>query len=246
MTTLTTTRRRYYNNTGDSYESSRYADAHMDGYRDFRNQTLLSILQDNFGSTNLRILEVGCGTGLTLQFLSRTSRDYSLFGIDLSDTMLQQAADKADALENAPKLSIGDADRLPYADKQFDVVFATRFIHQFSHAAKQQLWREFKRVTRSNGLIVLEFYARPYHHLRYYLGGKKGRSAEAYFSHYPTRKEVREIVNGPPQIYPLRLPGARVIASALGENLLRRATTAIGHASGGLLIDEYFVAARNR
>jgi ubiquinone/menaquinone biosynthesis C-methylase UbiE len=246
MTIPTTTRRRYYNNTGDSYESSRYADTHMGGYRDFRNQTLLSILNEAFGPASLRVLEVGCGTGLTLQFLSRTSRDYSLFGIDVSDTMLLQAAEKGAALENRPKLSIGDADRLPYRDRFFDVVFATRFIHQFSHSAKQQLWREFQRVTRKDGLIVLEFYARPYHRLRYYLGGRKGRSAEAYFSHYPTRKEVREIVSDAPQIYPLRLPGARVIASALGENVLRRATSVIGRATGGLLIDEYFVAARNR
>src|SRR5687768_11980052 len=106
MSTPTTTRRRYYNNTGDSYESSRYADAHMDGYRDFRNQTLLSILKTNFGTAPLRILEVGCGTGLTLQFLSSSSDDYALFGIDVSDTMLQQAAEKGLALKNRPKLSI--------------------------------------------------------------------------------------------------------------------------------------------
>ena len=242
--TSTTFRRRLYNATGDGYEAGRYGDRHMESYRAFRDDTLLSILKDSFGTTPLKILEVGCGTGLTLQFLARSSARYSLFGVDASDTMLGQAATKASALANAPKLSLGDAGKLPYRDESFDVVFATRFIHQFSHVVKQQLWAEFRRVTRNGGLLVVEFYARPYHWLRYFSGARKGRSEEAYFRHYPSSAEVREIVGGRPQVYPLRLAGTRVIAAAVGDQALRRATTIAGQIGGSLLLDEYFVAAR--
>lgn len=246
MAAPTTARRRYYDATGDDYETSRYADRHMDGYRAFRNSTLLSILNNDFGTQKLRILEVGCGTGLTLEFLGQASPEYALFGMDVSDTMIRQAAQKAQALRNQPKFALGDADRLPYRDGLFDVVFATRFIHQFSHSVKQQLWREFQRVVRKDGLIVMEFYARPYHRLRYYLGGAKGRSQEAYFSHYPTRNQVREIVAEPVKVYPLRLPGSRLVSRALGETLLRRLTQFVGRSSRGLFMDEYFVVSRNR
>ncbi len=164
----------------------------MDAYRAFRNRTLLAILKSKLSKEGLRILEVGCGTGLTLEFLAQSSRDYSLYGLDVSDTMLRQAAAKGAFADNRPRLALGDADKLPFRDGTFDVVLSTRFIHQFPHETKRQLWREFGRVAAKDGIIISEFYAGPYHWLRYYLGrGAKGRSPEAYFSHFPTRREMR-------------------------------------------------------
>jgi ubiquinone/menaquinone biosynthesis C-methylase UbiE len=217
----------------------------MDTYREFRNDTLREILTAAFGQRELRILEVGCGTGLSLDFLARVSDRYSLFGMDASDTMLRQAAEKAAVHRHRPMLTLGDAGKLPFASGAFDVVFATRFIHQFPHETKRRLWQEFQRVLRPGGSTILEFYARPYHLLRYYFGARKGRSAETYFRHYPSRAEVLDIVGGPLQIHPLRLPGAR-LASALGDSLLRRATRFVGRLGGGLLLDEYFVVASKR
>jgi len=247
MTERTTSRRRYYNNTGEGYEASRYSDRHMGDYRDLRNATLASALSDSSARCDARMLEVGCGTGLTLEYLSHLSPDYRLFGIDLSETMLLQAGEKASRLQNKPRLAVGDAGRLPYPDGLFDVTLSTRFIHQFTHEDKKRLWREFQRVTRKDGIIIVEFYARPYHWLRYYLGdGAKGRPHEGYFRHFPTRREVRDIVSSPMRVYPLRMPGSRVVRRFLGEKLLRQVTRMAGLATRGLLTDEYFVVSRNR
>ena len=245
MADQTTSRRGYYNRTGSGYEVGRYAETHMEDYRAFRNQTLAEILRDAGVGPKARILEVGCGTGLTLEYLSGLPGDYRVFGMDLSDTMLKQADQKAKRLPNPPRLLVGDAGRLPYEDGLFDVTLATRFIHQFTHADKKRLWNEFRRVTRKGGITVVEFYARPYHWLRYYMGdGAKGRSYEGYFNHYPTRGEVRDVVGSAMRLYPLRVPGAKVFGRVFGDGALRIATRAIGQATGGLLIDEYFVVAR--
>jgi SAM-dependent methyltransferase len=244
MTSSRTPRRRFYNSTGERYEPGRYGDRHMGSYRAFRNDTLLRIIKDAFGAQPLRVLEVGCGTGLSLEFLAQAVTRYSLFGLDASETMLRQAALKGSVLEDPPKLVLGDAVRLPYSRDLFDVVFATRFIHQFPHEVKRGLWEEFRRVVRPGGLIVLEFYARPYHWLRYYLGARKGRTRDAYFQHYPSLNDVRNIVGEPIQIHPLRLLGSRIVRTALGERLERRATRAGGRILGGVLLDEYFIAAR--
>lgn len=246
MTARTTSRRRLYNSTGHRYESGRYGDPHMESYRAFRDDTLLGILKGGFSDRQVRLLEVGCGTGLTLDYLARQSNQYSLYGIDASDTMLKQASQKASGRGNRPKLALGDASRLPFEPCLFDVVIATRFIHQFPHETKRRLWQEFERVTRPGGLMVVEFYARPYHWFRYYLGARKGRSRDGYFLHYPSRAQVREIVGDVFHIYPLRLPGSRLIAGALGERVVRRATTIGGHLAGGVLLDEYFLVARKR
>jgi SAM-dependent methyltransferase len=246
MADQTTGRRRYYNRTGSGYEVSRYAETHMEDYRAFRNETLAEILRDAGVGPKARILEVGCGTGLTLEYLSRLPGDYRVFGMDLSDTMLKQADEKAKRLPNPPRLLVGDAGRLPYDDGRFDVTLATRFIHQFTHDDKKRLWNEFRRVTGKGGITIVEFYARPYHWLRYYIGnGAKGRPYEGYFQHYPTRAEVRDVVGPAMQTYPLRIPASKLVGRVLGDSALRAVTRAAGAVSGGLLTDEYFVVARN-
>jgi hypothetical protein len=126
------------------------------------------------------------------------------------------------------------------------VLFATRFIHQFPHEVKHALLKEFRRVLRPGGLIVVEFYARPYHTLRYFLGGRKGRSRDAYFRHYPTSREVQEVVGTSFEVHPLRLVGSRVMARVLGEEMLRRVTRTGARLLGGILVDEYFVVAGTR
>jgi len=243
MSSPTAARRRMYNATGDHYETGRYGDRHMESYRSFRDHTLLSILHDTFGDQRLRILEVGCGTGLTLDFLAKHTQHVT-YGSDLSETMLRQAAEKMNERTGRVRLALADAAKLPYREGFFDVVFATRFIHQFEHETKRRLWQELQRVTRTGGLMVIEFYARPYHWVRYFLGGSKGRSRSEYFYHFPSKREVRDIVQRPFETYPLRLLGSRVIANALGDERTRTVTRVGGRLAGGLLVDEYFLAAR--
>ena len=241
-----TYRRRIYNRTGGGYEVGRYGERHMERYRAFRNDTLLRVLDNNSPETSARVLEVGCGTGPTLAFLAEARPDYKLFGIDASETMLRQAVAKGVSFQRRPALAIADAARLPYPDNQFDVLYATRFIHQFPHELKLQLWREFRRVLRAGGLLVLEFYARPYHWMRYYLGARKGRSRQQYFDHYPSLREVREIAGNDFRTYPLRLAGSKLLEHALGQSAMGVVTESIGRLPGRLLLDEYFVVARKR
>ena len=247
MTTVpsaTTARRAFYDRTGGGYESGRYGEAHMEGYRALRNDVLVDALSQHLGHRPARILEVGCGTGLTLQHLAKATPEYRLYAMDASETMLRQAEEKGRAFPARPKLSLADAGRLPFRSESFDAVYATRFIHQFPHAMKQTIWRELQRVTRRNGLLVIEFYARPYHWLRYYSGARKGRTHEEYFRHYPSSTEVRDLAGTSFEIRPLRVPGARMIAGVLGPAGVRRLTTVAGRLGNGLLADEYFVVAR--
>jgi SAM-dependent methyltransferase len=240
----TTARRAFYDRTGGGYESGRYGEAHMEGYRALRNDTLVEVLDAHLGARPAKVLEVGCGTGLSLQHLATVKPRYTLYGMDASETMLRQANEKGQRFRARPKLSLGDAGRLPFRNESFDAVFATRFIHQFPHSMKQTIWGELRRVVRRNGLLVVEFYARPYHWLRYYSGARKGRSYEDYFRHYPSPAEVQELAGPSFEVRPLRVPGARMFAGLIGPGAVRAVTTAAGRVGRGLLADEYFVVAR--
>ena len=238
-------RRQGYNMTGRGYESERYSAPHMQSYLHARNNALADILARTFGNGKiLDILDVGCGTGLILQFLACLPTRHRLVGLDFSKTMLYQAREKTSNLDNPPKLLLGDAFPLPFSDNSFDLLVATRLIHQFKHQHKKAIHSEFLRVVRPGGVVVLEFYARSYHWLRYFLGGRKGRKSSQYFSHYPTVREVREIVGGSFRPIPLRIAGARFIRAMLGDWILGKWTSAARVAPMRMLMDEYFIATR--
>jgi ubiquinone/menaquinone biosynthesis C-methylase UbiE len=246
MTRSTTFRRRSYNATGHGYETNRYGESHMDEYRDLRNETLTTILGEAFGPGALKVLEVGCGTGPTLAYLAQSENRHVVFGVDASETMLHQAAVRVSELPTKPKLALGDASQLPYPDGCFDVVIATRFIHQFEHEVKRQLWLEFRRVLRHGGLVILEFYARPYHFVRYYCGARKGKSKASYFQHFPARSEVRDIVGEEYRSYPLRLAGSRLLARYVSTERVKALTRHADRFMGGVFLDEYFIASRKQ
>ncbi len=234
-----------YNATGGGYEEERYGTSHMQSYLENRCQALINIIEHFHGDKkDLQILEVGCGTGLTLQFLAQKNSSTKLFGMDFSETMLRQAHDKALQTKNRIAVTLGNAFGLPFNDRQFDVVYATRFIHQFYHEDKKKLHRELSRVTEKGGVVVIEFYAYGYHWLRFHTGGAKGKSWESYFSHYPTAKEIRDIVGGTFEPIPVRLAGERLFHKILGGNGVQWLMKKAAHSPASALIDEYFVATR--
>ena len=69
-------------------------------------------------SKSLKILDVGCGTGRHSIELSK--RGYTVTGIDLSDTQLARAREKAEKDNLRINFVMQDARNLPY-DKEFDV-----------------------------------------------------------------------------------------------------------------------------
>lgn len=102
--------------------------------------------------TGGRILEVGVGTGISLPHYKQSTR---LFGIDLSDAMLDKARDRVRrmSLENVEEIVQMDAENLRYPDEQFDVVVAQYVITAIPNPEKAL--DEFVRVLRPGGQIVI-------------------------------------------------------------------------------------------
>jgi demethylmenaquinone methyltransferase / 2-methoxy-6-polyprenyl-1,4-benzoquinol methylase len=102
-----------------------------------------------------RILDVAAGTGTSTAALAR--RGATVVGFDLSEGMLGVARRRFPQLEFVS----GDAERIPFADDQFDAVtisFGLRNVRD-PHAAL----REMFRVTRPGGrLVVCEFSQPPF------------------------------------------------------------------------------------
>ncbi len=77
----------------------------------------LTVAAGNLKSSD-RVLDVACGTGVVARRAKQTAE--SVVGIDLSDDMLSVARETEPAIEWRK----GDAQKLPFEDSSFDVVFS--------------------------------------------------------------------------------------------------------------------------
>lgn len=232
-----------YEQFGPVYEQARYGDPFKELYRKLRNEVLLDIVTSvSKPGVRLRILEIGCGTGLTLRYMARQFAKAEIFGMDFSEAMLSQANEKRIADDDAFCVVRGDAFNLPFTDASFDVVYSTRFIHQFSHAEKCRIFAEIHRVLVPGGLSATEFYTR---HGR--LSRRLRGVTETPSPHQcPTLDEIRDLLGDNVTLHPVRMMGIRAVARLLGEGALRQITALTRYAPLRMLAEEYFVVAGKR
>jgi ubiquinone/menaquinone biosynthesis C-methylase UbiE len=100
-----------------------------------------------------RLLEVACGPGLLALAFARRCRD--VIGLDLTDAPLAIAEKnrRERRLANV-RFQRGDADRLPFAESEFDVVVCRFAFHHFEEPGR--VLREMARVCRPLGKVAVE------------------------------------------------------------------------------------------
>ncbi len=94
-----------------------------------------------------RILDAGCGTGVTVQHVSSRG-DYQVFGIDRSPSLLAEACSQG----HRPGLIRGDLESLPFANQSFDGIICEC---TFSQTRGSAVLAEFGRVLRPGGALIL-------------------------------------------------------------------------------------------
>jgi phosphatidylethanolamine/phosphatidyl-N-methylethanolamine N-methyltransferase len=99
-----------------------------------------------------RVLEVGVGTGLSLADYGKGTR---VFGIDISEPMLEKARKRVETLGLArvEALEVMDAEHLAVPDGSFDVVVAQYVVTAIPNP--ERALDEFVRVVRPGGEIIL-------------------------------------------------------------------------------------------
>jgi ubiquinone/menaquinone biosynthesis C-methylase UbiE len=229
-------RRRDYN--AASYVESTYKEEHKQAYLRVRNEALGELIAELKRSRGrLRTLEIACGPGFSLVHLTRKSPDDLLVGMDRSADMLQLSQTHVAAAGGTSRLVRATALRLPFAAGTFDVVFATRFIHIYPD--KTSVIEELRRVVRPGGLLIIEFYGRPYHLLAFAVRRLKC-SWQQFQWQYPRLAHVRSVMVDVPRLIPVRLGGERWLRRVLGEPLLRFCRQHASHTPLQLLVAEYF------
>ena len=99
-----------------------------------------------------RILEAGIGTGISLP---QYRKDCRLIGIDISNSMLRKARQRAArlGLSNVEDIAVMDVENLLYDDNSFDVVVAQYVVTAVPNP--ERALDEFCRVVRPGGEIII-------------------------------------------------------------------------------------------
>lgn len=102
-----------------------------------------------------RVLEIGFGSGWSIQKISKIVTDGYVAGIDHSRAMVKKATklNKQAIRDEKVELQCGNADLLPYPSGSFDKIFAVYVMYFWDDPAK--VLREIIRVLKSGGLFVV-------------------------------------------------------------------------------------------
>ncbi len=102
---------------------------------------------------NLRVLDVGCGTGYTTSGVLRREGVSEVVGLDMNPVQLKRAVKNLCLERGRTFISRGDADNLPFIDNSFDAVISVGAIEYFPDP--ERTIKEMARVTKSNGTVIV-------------------------------------------------------------------------------------------
>jgi SAM-dependent methyltransferase len=152
-TTKIDTSKPYYSFGWKPTESTLKAHDTRDAEKDCQ-YMLPTLLQAAAAKPDLKLLDVGCGTGTTTISLASYMPNGHVTGIDYSETVLERARQHVQE-KNAENVTFLNANAysLPFDDGAFDIVHTHQVVvHLQEHV---QAIKELIRVTRTGGYICM-------------------------------------------------------------------------------------------
>jgi len=123
------------------------------GYKyDGRWKSVVKRMKDYYRlADNAAILDIGCGKGFMLHDFKELMPDCAIAGIDVSSYAITNAMPSV-----KPFLKIANAQKLPYADKSFDLVISINSIHNLPLERLKIALQEIQRVCRGNSYVTID------------------------------------------------------------------------------------------
>ncbi len=109
------------------------------------------------GARGLRVLEIGVGMGA--DYLEWLKAGAQATGVDLSPASIEKARERCEMAGFSPDLQSADAERLPFPDNSFDVVYSYGVMHH--SPSTPQCVAEAWRVLKPGGHARIMIYHHP-------------------------------------------------------------------------------------
>lgn len=116
-------------------------------------RAILRRIGDRFGDRPLKVLDVGCGTGVFAGRIREAFPKATVWGMDLVAGMLNQGSDRWRHHAGHVQPVQGDSEQLPFATGSFDVVTCANSFHHYPH--QDRAVAEMHRVLKPGGRLFL-------------------------------------------------------------------------------------------
>ena len=114
-----------------------------------------TLFQDLQVEKGIKVLDIGCGTGIaTIKLNDILEEDGTFYGIDISQGMIDQADKKAEPYDNL-FFKVGDAENIDYPDETFDLVISNMVIQYLPDQNKGL--SEMYRVLKHGGKLAFSY-----------------------------------------------------------------------------------------
>lgn len=105
------------------------------------------------GGENVRILDLGCGTGNITALLRERFPQATVYGVDPADKMVELAADRFRA-DGKVEIWEGEGTRIPFPPGHFDYVVSNLALHHVLPEQRSLCAAEVARVLKPGGRLV--------------------------------------------------------------------------------------------
>lgn len=139
-------------------EISDFFNDHADGYEEMHLSAVVDGMEgkkditDHLPADTVRILDLGAGTGLELEFLFERFPDADVTVVDISKEMLRRLQERFS--DKALHVIVSDYFRADYGDEPYDAVISSMTMHHWLPEEKEKLYRKIYEAVRDGGIYV--------------------------------------------------------------------------------------------
>ena len=126
----------------------------------YPSESLIKFIAKNFyhlKRSEIKILEIGCGPGANLWYLS--TEGFNSFGIDISSVAINKAQKRLEKDQLTASLKVGDISKLPYESGTFHAVIDNACLYNNDKKKTRIILEEVKRVLKPRGLFYSQTFS---------------------------------------------------------------------------------------
>lgn len=110
---------------------------------------------------DLKLLDLGCGTGLELDEIFKVNPTMQVTGVDLAEKLLDKLRQKHAVRKSQITLILADYLKYDFGENVFDVALSVQTLHHFSYEEKIGLYKRIYVCLKRGGFYIESDYVAP-------------------------------------------------------------------------------------
>lgn len=113
------------------------------------------------GEGGIKILDLGCGTGLELDEIFKINPHAQVTGIDMSEKMLEILKEKYDGKDRQMNIICGSFLDMDFGSGRYDYAVSVMALHHYTHVEKTRIYRKLFMALKEGGAYIEADYTVP-------------------------------------------------------------------------------------